>query len=143
MLARARSGVYSKGSLREVTPAERAFAFEGLALKDVIKQRVQFVRQDIRVTAPPGRFDVILCRNQAFTYLDDTGQDTVARRLQSRLSDGGLIITGSHDGGAEMHQGVRDDAGRDALVAKRRGRAAGDAEVEREAGRGPEGCNDG
>ena len=42
-------------------------------------------------------FDLILCRNLAFTYFDVPAQESVAAALASRLGPGGALVVGSHE----------------------------------------------
>jgi chemotaxis protein methyltransferase CheR len=46
---------------------------------------------------PEGPFDVILCRNVAFTYFDEPVQLVVARKLCDRLRVGGALVVGQHE----------------------------------------------
>lgn len=101
VLARARGGRYARGSLRELPARWLAAAFEedasGYALKPDFRAPVRFRRQDIRKRMPPGPFDLILCRNLAFTYFDEDGQRAVLRRLVRRLVPGGALVLGGHE----------------------------------------------
>ncbi len=101
MLRRARAGVYAAGSLKELPAAwrEAAFAPEGelFRLRPRFRAGVAFARQDIRRRMPPGPFDLILCRNLAFTYFDEAGQRRVARRLARRLRPGGVLVLSKHE----------------------------------------------
>ena len=53
---------------------------------------------------PEGRFDLVLCRNLAFTYFAADRQRVVLQRLSERLRRGGILVIGGHemlpDGGA-------------------------------------------
>lgn len=101
LLERARAGVYARSSLKELPPHLRARAFEakGAAwrLRDAYRTGVRFAQQDIRTTAPSGRFALVLCRNLAFTYFDDRLQAEVLDRIRSRLEPGGLLAVGAHE----------------------------------------------
>jgi chemotaxis protein methyltransferase CheR len=44
--------------------------------------------------SPPGDFDVILCRNVAFTYFDTSLQRRVLARLLAALRPGGALVIG-------------------------------------------------
>jgi chemotaxis protein methyltransferase CheR len=74
MLARARRGCFTAGSLKELPEHSRAAAFVRRdhrdCLRDAFKKPVRIVRHDIRSPAPAGPFDLVLCRNLAFTYFD-------------------------------------------------------------------------
>lgn len=107
VLARARAARYARGSLRELPPHWLATAFEEddgkHALKPGFRAPVRFRRQDIRGRMPPGPFDLILCRNLAFTYFDEAGQRRVLRRLVRRLVPGGALVLGGHERLPENH----------------------------------------
>jgi chemotaxis protein methyltransferase CheR len=59
------------------------------------RKGVVFLQQDVRVTAPPEHFHLILCRNVAFTYFDDALQRETLRRIEDRLLPGGALVIGS------------------------------------------------
>jgi chemotaxis methyl-accepting protein methylase/uncharacterized protein with PIN domain len=46
---------------------------------------------------PEGRFDLILCRNFVFTYLDEPLRTQIGQRLVERLRPGGILMVGSND----------------------------------------------
>jgi chemotaxis protein methyltransferase CheR len=80
-------------------PAEwRAQAFvasgEELCLKDEYRASVTFLVQDLRESAPDGLFQLILCRNLAFTYFDETSRTETLLRLTDKLVPGGALIIG-------------------------------------------------
>lgn len=100
-LARARVACYPAGTLRELPPAWRDAAFERkgdlFCLRDDLRRPVTFAVHDIRTAPPAGPFDLVLCRNLAFTYLDDAGQRAAAARLGSVLRPGGVLVVGIHE----------------------------------------------
>jgi chemotaxis protein methyltransferase CheR len=71
LLDRARRACYSASSLRELPQAwiDEAFVHRGdeYCLQDSWKSCVEFRQQDIRQDQPAGPFDLVLCRNLAFT----------------------------------------------------------------------------
>jgi chemotaxis protein methyltransferase CheR len=101
MLARARRGCYAGGSLPELPSHWRVEAFrqEGplWCVRDEFRQEIAFRCEDLRTTAPDGPFDVVLCRNVAFTYFDEALQYVVAERLLGRLRPGGVLVLGNHE----------------------------------------------
>jgi chemotaxis protein methyltransferase CheR len=101
VLERARRGVYPPSSLRELAPAIRAVAFEldsgEYRLRTRFRKHVRFAQMDLRRTAPDGAFDLILCRNLAFTYFDRDAQFAVLRRLVERLAPSGALVIGAHE----------------------------------------------
>ncbi len=109
MLARAEAGRYGPGSFRDL-PAEwleRAFHRDGadFVLRTELRCGVTFQRQDIRTEMPDGPFDLILCRNLAFTYFDRALQQRIAAGIDARLRPGGYLVIGGHErlppGGAD------------------------------------------
>lgn len=102
MLARARRGCYREGSLRELPPSWRAAAFgrrgSEFCVRDEFREAVSIARQDIRRDpAPGGGFDLVMCRNLAFTYFDVGGQQVVAARLAGAMQEGGALVLGRHE----------------------------------------------
>ena len=101
MLARARRGVYTAGSVRELPERWRQEAFrqqgEVFTLRDDFRRDVNFFAQDIRDAMPDGTFDLVFCRYLAFTYFDEPLQRDVLGRLATRLRPGGVLAIGSHE----------------------------------------------
>jgi chemotaxis protein methyltransferase CheR len=101
MLARARRACYGPGSLRELRPEWRVEAFEMRdgeeCLDDRFRRDVTLRPGDLRVEMPRGPFDVILCRNLAFTYFDPQLARRTLQGLHRRLRPGALLIVGAHE----------------------------------------------
>jgi chemotaxis protein methyltransferase CheR len=101
MLARAVRASYPRGSLREMSEPlrERAFDSDGDAqvLRAGMREGVTFRLQDLRREQPEGPFDLVLCRNVAFTYFDHEAQASVAAAIAGRLVPGGLLVVGAHE----------------------------------------------
>jgi chemotaxis protein methyltransferase CheR len=101
LLERARAARYSKSSLRELPAAwiDQAFEYRDgcYRLRDRWKACVEFQYQDIRREQPPGEFDLILCRNVAFTYFSQAVQRDVLARLEECLRAGGFLVVGRHE----------------------------------------------
>jgi chemotaxis protein methyltransferase CheR len=97
-LERAQTACYRTSSLEEVPHPwlEEAFVRSGalLCLKPEFREPVTFERQDVREAMPPGPFDLILCRNLAFTYFADAEQSAILEQLLERLAPGGAFIIG-------------------------------------------------
>ena len=70
------------------------FPANNLCLKKEYRSNVTFLVQDLRDSVPDGRFHLILCRNLAFTYFDETSQRAALRRLLDKLTPGGALIIG-------------------------------------------------
>jgi chemotaxis protein methyltransferase CheR len=101
LLERARRAVYPDTALAELPAAWRSSAFERLDgachLRGEFRRNVRFRQQDIRKAMPAGPFDLILCRNLAFTYFEIDLQRAIESRLVERLVPGGALLVGSHE----------------------------------------------
>jgi len=101
MLERARRGVYSAGSIRELPDDLRHAAIEDAGglfrVRDRFRERVSWRCQDVRVATLPGPFDLILCRNLVLTYFDDTLQREVMDGVAAALRPGDALVIGSHE----------------------------------------------
>jgi chemotaxis protein methyltransferase CheR len=101
MLQRAGTACYPFSSIRGLPPDWRDIAFSLVdgeyCLQPRYRQPVRFMAQDIRLAAPGGPFDLVLCRNLAFTYFADDLQRTTTVRIASVLRPGGLLVLGEHE----------------------------------------------
>jgi chemotaxis protein methyltransferase CheR len=98
MLRRARSAVYGASSLADLPEEWRARGFEGGRLRDEFRAAVRFRRHDLRGDEwPPGPFDLVLCRNVAFTYFAEEVQEAVVARFARVLRPEGALVVGLHE----------------------------------------------
>ena len=101
VLERARQACYQPSSLRELPGklVTEGFVRAGrsLCVRSRYREGVTFVRQDLRSTAPSGLFDLVLCRNLAFTYFVPPLQQEVLRRIVERLAPRGYLVIGAHE----------------------------------------------
>ncbi|MEN8185458.1 MAG: CheR family methyltransferase [Myxococcota bacterium] len=101
LVARAKRAVYAASALKELPAGWRSNAFERLdgsyRLREKFRPGVQFRQQDIRKAMPAGPFDLILCRNVAFTYFETDLQLAILGRLVKRLVPGGALLVGAHE----------------------------------------------
>ena len=101
VLRRAREACYPGSSLRDVPEPWRSRAFaerDGLlCLRPELAQGVTFARHDVRDEPPGGPFDLVLCRNLAFTYFDLDLQRAVGNSLAACLHPGGALVLGAHE----------------------------------------------
>jgi chemotaxis protein methyltransferase CheR len=101
MIERAKVACYARSSLKDLPPrwVEQAFSRCGslFCLKAEFREGVQFDLQDIRLSMPDRSFDLILCRNLAFTYFDDALQRRISDELRKRLQPGGVLVLGTHE----------------------------------------------
>jgi chemotaxis protein methyltransferase CheR len=101
LLDRARRGSFRASSLREVPAEILAPAFRphdrGYVVSEALREGIEFRCQDLREQTPEGPFDLILCRNLAFTYFAEGLQREVLARLVEHLEAGGALVVGLHE----------------------------------------------
>jgi chemotaxis protein methyltransferase CheR len=101
LLNRAQKGIYSFRSLKElpVTILRKGFIKVNAEyiLKDEFRENVDLKYQDVRLNTPPGRFDLIMCRNLAFTYFEKELQQKTLEMIVDKLRPNGYIVIGSHE----------------------------------------------
>jgi chemotaxis protein methyltransferase CheR len=101
LLARARAATYLASSLRDLPEAWRDAAFDHdsarYRLLDRFRHAVELRREDLRVQAPAGPFDLVLCRNLVCTYFEPALQREVLQRIVERLEPGGALVVGGHE----------------------------------------------
>jgi chemotaxis protein methyltransferase CheR len=101
LLERARAACYRASSLKELPPAWRWEAFEPrgrqFCLRDEYRRRVELERQDLASELPQREFDLVLCRNLAFTYFGEQLARGALEGIASRLRSGGALVVGIHE----------------------------------------------
>ncbi|MGB8275306.1 MAG: CheR family methyltransferase [Alphaproteobacteria bacterium] len=111
LLERATRAVYPRGSLKDLPQAFRDAAFEETngqyRLRERFRAPALFRCEDIRTAMPEGPFDLVLCRNLAFTYFDEAGQRAALEKIAARLSPGGYLVIGAHE---KLPKGAADFA---------------------------------
>lgn len=101
MIARAERGCFSKGSFKDMPNEwlDQAFQrFNGAyCVAARYRRHVTILCQDIRKEMPDGPFDLILCRNLAFTYFVPDVQRSVLNQIKARLRPMGYLVIGAHE----------------------------------------------
>jgi chemotaxis protein methyltransferase CheR len=102
VLERARAARYQPSSLRELPDGWRERGFDrapggALAVRPEHRRRVTVMRHDLRDRPPGGPFDLVLCRNAAFTYFAPDAQHAVLANLAAALRAGGALVLGLHE----------------------------------------------
>jgi len=102
-IEKARAGVYTKSSLKEV-PREIQVRYFDLRksgnrfdLKAFIKKGIDWKMQDILENAPGAEFDIIFLRNNLLTYYQDHLKNKGIDIVVGALAPGGWLIVGSHE----------------------------------------------
>lgn len=106
VLRRADEGCYERTTLREMPPdlIEQGFEKRGdlLCVRSRHRHGIVFSKQDVRDTMPSGPFDLIFCRNLAFTYFEPAVQRRMLVGFSARLRTGGCLVIGA---GEEIPEG--------------------------------------
>ena len=101
LLARAEAARYPRGALKDLPAAYLEAAFtqdsEAFSLRSEFRRDVTFRLEDIRRAQPDGPFDLILCRNLAFTYFAAEQQTAILGSIAARLAAGGYLAIGAHE----------------------------------------------
>jgi chemotaxis protein methyltransferase CheR len=98
-IAQARNGSYSQFEVQRGLPIGDLIARfeqegEDWRIKPMLKARTSFVVHNLLETPPPGRFDVILCRN-VLLYFSAERRRAVLDRLASAIAPDGMLILGA------------------------------------------------
>ena len=100
---RARRGIYSRSSLREVASELRTGYFnrnrgsKQFAVKEALKSNIQWETRDLMTQWPGTTFDIIFLRNNILTYCRQKDQIKAFSSIINRLAPGGLFIIGCHE----------------------------------------------
>ena len=101
LLARAERAVFSFSSVKNLPHDLRQRGFRNYNgdyhLIPDLKSEIKFECQDIRRALPDKCFDLVLCRNLAFTYYDEELQTDIAKKLVTGLLPGGALVIGVHE----------------------------------------------
>ncbi len=97
-LAVAAAAAYGPWSLRRLDPAARARHFEGeppeVRVRAEVRAAVELRRQNLYSdAAPPGPFDLVVCRN-VLIYFDPETARAIASRLFDAVAPGGILLLG-------------------------------------------------
>jgi chemotaxis protein methyltransferase CheR len=121
LLERGRRGRYPGSSLRDL-PGQLREAFvpcdDGYSVRELFRENVEFLRQDIRQQLPEGTFHLILCRNLVFTYFDEGLQRETLRRITEKLMPGGILVIGRREFLPNGVTGIKPVSGTTAIFQK-------------------------
>lgn len=102
-LEKARTGIYSSSSLKEVTEEFQSTYFikkKGKKLFEVnasLKKNVIWKTHHLLSDPPGSQFDIIFLRNNVLTYYEDLLKKKVLIKILDSLAPYGFLIIGSHE----------------------------------------------
>ena len=102
-ISKARAGVYTKSSVKEVSQEIREQYFDikksgnRFDIKAAFKKGIEWKVQDILSDPPGSAFDMIFLRNNLLTYYKAHLKIEGLKRIITALSPGGWLIIGSHE----------------------------------------------
>jgi chemotaxis protein methyltransferase CheR len=102
-LKRARAGVYSAGSLKEIRPEliskyfHRQRSKNQYTIKTALAKDVAWEIHYLLLDPPGSNFDVVFLRNNVLTYYEDRLKRNAFENVLKSLAPSGLLIVGSHE----------------------------------------------
>ena len=104
LLERARAGVYSSSSLKEVPEAWRTTRYfrpvqgNRWAISDSLKEGIRWKVHNLLIDEPPANeFQIVFLRNNLLTYYKEEILRPRLSRVGESLSPGGFLIIGAHE----------------------------------------------
>lgn len=99
IIAKAKAGIYAENELKALDPKRKAQYFtktsDGrFAIKNEIKQCVEFKRHNLLKDPFEKGFDLILCRNVVI-YFTEEAKDKLYRNFFASLKPGGILFVGA------------------------------------------------
>ena len=114
LIQRAKEAAYPYSSIKTLPSEWQLKLFDqrnGLFhLKAEHQRDVHFVEQDVRVAAPQGGFDLVLCRNLVFTYFDVEQQHKILDRIRTVIRPDGFLVIGIQENLPEGTRGFIVDS---------------------------------
>jgi chemotaxis methyl-accepting protein methylase len=102
-IERARNGIYSPGSLKELSPHSRAVFFESLkgakryAVKERLRSNIGWKVHHLLTDPPGSNYNIIFLRNNILTYYRQDLQKKALSGILPCLLPNGLLIIGCHE----------------------------------------------
>ncbi len=121
-LQRATDACYSYSSVKALPDAwlQSVFTHQDnqYCLDAHLRIKVRFIEQDIRENTIEGPFQIVFCRNMAFTYFDNALQLEVLEQIHDKLVDGGALVIGAHETLPDGYRGFERWSGLKAVFRK-------------------------
>jgi chemotaxis methyl-accepting protein methylase len=102
-LNKARTGIYTRSSLKEVPEALRAAYFRPLrkqkryAISEGLKQGILWREHNLLFDFSGTNFHLVFLRNSVLTYYENKLKVAAFQKVLDRLAQGGFLIIGSHE----------------------------------------------
>jgi chemotaxis protein methyltransferase CheR len=101
MIQQARKACYAFSSLKNLLPEWRQIAFTKIddqyCLHNAYQRPVNFSLGDVENVVNTQSCHLVLCRNLVFTYFNVERQEQFLHRLQEQLTEGGVLVLGTHE----------------------------------------------
>jgi chemotaxis methyl-accepting protein methylase len=100
---RARAGIYSSSSLKEVKKEFQSKYFKRIGKKKLYEVKASLGRDiswkihHLLSDPPDSDFDIIFLRNNVLTYYEDRLKEKAFKKVLNSLAANGLLIIGSHE----------------------------------------------
>ncbi|HEX6923039.1 MAG TPA: protein-glutamate O-methyltransferase CheR [Bacillales bacterium] len=99
VLNKAKAGLYSENSLREVPPSVKHQFFQKKdslrwEVDESLKKPIRFQKHNLLSDAFSNQFDLIVCRN-VLIYFTNEAKDRLYRKFNEALKPGGILFVGS------------------------------------------------
>ncbi|CAM3184266.1 CheR family methyltransferase [Sporolactobacillus spathodeae] len=98
VLAKAETGTYIEQALVSLTAEERQLYISQTGLlfqvNPALKAEIQFIQHDLLNDDPPGRFDIVVCRN-VLIYFTEEGKQVIYHKISQSLEPKGILFVGS------------------------------------------------
>jgi chemotaxis protein methyltransferase CheR len=102
-LEKARMGIYSRSSLKEVSETMRKRYFQvwrkdkSWQIMDLVKEGIRWQTQDLFSPPPQQAFHLVFLRNNLLTYYENPLKVPALKQVISSIIRGGYLVIGSHE----------------------------------------------
>lgn len=102
-LDRARSGIYTSGSLKELRSELQARYFTRIpgkrrySIRASLGEGVVWMRHHLLSQPPGSGFNIVFLRNNVLTYYDEKTKKRAFENVLSSLAPGGVLVVGCHE----------------------------------------------